>query len=124
MRWDALPLLAANPPAPAPWIERRTIARTFEKSTFYEMQARSIINRMPDASPLPYRWAVSPYRGCAHGCRYCAARRTHRYLELDPGQEFDSRVVVKTNAVRRLRGGLAAPRGAPEGIPHPVTGAA
>jgi DNA repair photolyase len=45
----------------------------------------------------------------------CFARNTHTYLDLDAGQDFDTRVVVKVNAGELIRRELAAPRwsGAP-----------
>ena len=55
---------------------------------------------------LPFRWTVKPYRGCSHACSYCFARPTHTYLGLDAGVDFDQRVVVKVNAVERLRAEL------------------
>jgi DNA repair photolyase len=39
----------------------------------------------------------------------CFARRTHEWLELDAGHDFDSQVVVKTNLVEVLRRELARP---------------
>jgi len=38
----------------------------------------------------------------------CFARNTHTYLDLDAGQDFNSRIVVKVNAGERLRTELAA----------------
>ena len=38
-----------------------------------------------------------PYRGCSHGCVYCFARRTHTYLDLDAGDDFDRQIIVKIN---------------------------
>ena len=26
---------------------------------------------------MPFRWALNPYRGCSHACKYCYARITH-----------------------------------------------
>src|ERR1700733_12925489 len=43
---------------------------------FYEVQAKSILNRVPEASQMPFRWTVNPYRGCTHACTYCFARPT------------------------------------------------
>ena len=44
--------------------------------TFYEVQAKSIVNRVPEASRMPFRWTINPYRGCQHACAYCLwARR-------------------------------------------------
>ena len=56
--------------------EQRAVTRTFDTPafrgmTFFEVQARSIINRVPDASRVPFRWTINPYRGCSHACRYC-----------------------------------------------------
>src|SRR5437660_11436486 len=39
---------------------------------FYEVQAKSVLNRVPDRSPMPFRWTINPYRGCSHACTYCA----------------------------------------------------
>ena len=68
--------------------------------TFYEIQAKSIINRVPGASRMPFEYTINPYRGCSHACVYCFARNTHTYLDLDAGHDFDSKVVVKVNAPR------------------------
>ena len=39
----------------------------------------------------------------------CFARRTHEWLELDSGRDFDSQIVVKTNLVEVLRKELGRP---------------
>jgi DNA repair photolyase len=46
----------------------------------------------------------------------CFARRTHEWLELDAGQDFDTQVVVKTNLVDVLRRELARPSWAREHV--------
>jgi DNA repair photolyase len=38
---------------------------------FYEVEAKSILNRVPPASQMPFRWTINPYRGCSHACSYC-----------------------------------------------------
>jgi DNA repair photolyase len=38
---------------------------------FYEVRARSALNRVPGSSRMPFRWTVNPYRGCTHACAYC-----------------------------------------------------
>jgi DNA repair photolyase len=78
--------------------------------TFYEIAARSIISRVPAASRMPFEFTINPYRGCSHACRYCFARNTHAYLDLDTGHDFDTKVVVKVNAPQLLRRELAAPQ--------------
>src|SRR5215471_556420 len=120
MRWDALradsPDEGSPPAQPAPMLfEQRAVTRTFDTPafrgmTFFEVQARSIINRVPDASRLPFRWTINPYRGCSHSCIYCYARKSHTYLDLDSGHDFDSKIVVKVNAPDLVRKELAAPR--------------
>jgi DNA repair photolyase len=71
---------AARASAPA-LFERGAVTRSFDTPafrglTFYEIQARSIINRVPDASRVPFRWTINPYRGCSHACRYCMLGET------------------------------------------------
>ncbi|WP_350281035.1 Rv2578c family radical SAM protein [Kribbella sp. HUAS MG21] len=80
----------------------------FQGITFHEVLARSALNSVP-GSALPFNWTVNPYRGCTHACRYCFARPTHRYLELDTGDDFDRQIVVKTNVAEVLRRELARP---------------
>ncbi len=95
--------------------ERGAITRSFDTPgfrgmTFFEVHARSVINRVPDSSRVPFRWTINPYRGCSHSCVYCFARNTHTYLDLDAGHDFDSKIVVKVNAPARVRKELSSPR--------------
>jgi DNA repair photolyase len=82
----------------------------FRGITFHEIRARSIVNRVPGASRMPFEWTVNPYRGCTHACVYCFARKTHSYLDLDTGLGFDSQIVVKVNAPELLRRQLGSRR--------------
>ncbi|MET9202437.1 Rv2578c family radical SAM protein [Gordonia sp. NPDC003585] len=75
----------------------------FEGITFHEVLAKSALNRVPEASHLPFHFTVNTFRGCTHACRYCFARPTHEYLDLDAGRDFDSQVVVKLNVAAVLR---------------------
>jgi DNA repair photolyase len=123
MRWDAIRIGPDEPDQPAAGrraaaaapalFERGAVARSFDTPgfrgmTFFEVHSRSIINRVPEASRLPFRWTINPYRGCSHACRYCFARNTHTYLDLDAGHDFDSKIVVKVNAPELVRKELAA----------------
>jgi DNA repair photolyase len=131
MRWDALrtdqgqsgprPVTGRPATAQEALFERGMVARTFDTPgfrgmTFYEVHARSIINQVPKASRMAFRWTINPYRGCGHGCVYCFARNTHTYLELDAGHDFDSKIVVKVNAPELARRELAAARWAGEHV--------
>lgn len=63
---------------------------------YFLLPVRSILNRC-DSERVPFRWTVNPYRGCEFGCKYCYARYTHEYMELD-GREFESKIYVKKDA--------------------------
>ena len=60
----------------------------FEGITFHEILCKSALNKVPAASMLPFRYTVNGYRGCSHACRYCFARPTHEYLDMDCGTDF------------------------------------
>ncbi|GLW20898.1 radical SAM protein [Microbispora amethystogenes] len=113
-------IVGAGPARPR--IERQAVTRVFDGITCYEVPARAALERVPDAAELPFTWAASPYRGCEAGCGYCAARRGHRYLGLDPGRDFSTRIVVKTDLARRLRRELASPRWSGEPVALGLTG--
>jgi DNA repair photolyase len=117
MRWDNLRLdvRPEDERLTLPLFEQGAVVRTFDTPefrgiTFYEIRAKSIINRVPEASYVPFRWSINPYRGCTHACNFCFARKTHTYLDFDYGEDFDSRIVVKVNAPELLRKELAAPK--------------
>jgi len=83
---------------------------------FLHVNARTIINRVPDESVVPFRYTINPYRGCSHACVYCFARPTHDYLGLGIGEDFERKIVVKVNAVERLRAELRSPKWEGESI--------
>ncbi len=75
---------------------------------FYEVHARSVLNRVPKASQMPFRWTINPYRGCTHACAYClsgdtpvlmADGRTLPLAELKPGDRIYG--TVREGAYRR-----------------------
>ncbi len=61
------------------------------------LASRSILNHVASRRGLPFTHAINPYRGCEFGCKYCYARYTHEFLELEP-EEFESRIYFKQNA--------------------------
>ncbi|MGX7729682.1 Rv2578c family radical SAM protein [Rhodococcus sp. 2H158] len=110
MRWAAQTLDVDD--GALPGLERAGLVRSvqtpeFEGITFHEVLCKSALNKTPEASNLPFRFTVNTFRGCSHACRYCFARPTHEYLDLDAGRDFDSRIVVKTNVAAVLRRELA-----------------
>lgn len=88
----------------------------FDGASFLEITARSALNRVPGDGFMGGTWTINPYRGCQHACRYCFARNTHTYLDLDAGADFDSRIVVKANLVEVLERELAGPRRAVDAV--------
>jgi DNA repair photolyase len=90
--------------------EREIGTGEFRGLEFLHVQARTIINKVPPRSPVPFRHTINAYRGCSHSCTYCFARPTHEYLNLDPSSDFDRVIVVKVNAVEKLRAELAPRR--------------
>ena len=81
-----------------------------EKAQILEDTCKSALNRVPEVSRVPFRWTINPYRGCTHSCHYCFARGFHHYLDMGPGEDFSSKIIVKTNVVEVLRRELASPR--------------
>jgi DNA repair photolyase len=77
---------------------------------FMHVTARRILNHVPSMSRLNFAWTINVYRGCSHACSYCFARPTHEFLGLNVGEDFNRKIVVKINAVERLRAELADPK--------------
>ncbi len=97
-------------------VERRKGVGEFGGLEFLHVRARSIINEVKGPSPMPFRFTINAYRGCSHACAYCFARPTHEYLNLNSGSDFDSKIVVKINAVERLVAELKRPTWHGDGI--------
>ncbi len=113
MRWTNL-TLEGETAHRLPGYRDDAVVRTFDAPEaldvrFYEVRARSVLNRVPERSTMPFRWTVNPYRGCTHACVYCFARATHRYLDFDAGRDFEREIVVKVNAPEVLARELARP---------------
>jgi DNA repair photolyase len=75
---------------------------------FHEVRARSALNHVPGGR-YGFSWTINSYRGCTHACAYCFARRTHLYLDMDAGRDFEREIVVKVNLPELLRVELARP---------------
>jgi DNA repair photolyase len=113
MRWDDL-TVEEDAARTLPGYSDPAVVRTFDApealdTRFYEIRAKTVINRVPEASQVPFRWTINPYRGCSHACTYCFARPTHKYLDFNAGRDFEKEIVVKVNAPEVLRAQLAKP---------------
>ena len=94
MRWSNL-LEEEDERARLPGYRDEAVVRHFEapggiQTRFYEVRAKSILNRVPEASRMPFRWTINAYRGCTHACSFCQwggtpilmADGRHKALEL------------------------------------------
>lgn len=61
---------------------------------YRQLEARSYISRNSGLR-MPFEWTINPYRGCEIACRYCYARYTHEFMELDPGVDFETKIFAK-----------------------------
>jgi DNA repair photolyase len=80
MRWNNL-AIDEEERARLPGYREEAVVRHFDapeaiETRFYEVRAKSILNRVPDASQMPFRWTINPYRGCSHACAYCVRSDT------------------------------------------------
>ena len=91
-------------------VERHVGKGEYRGMEFIHVNARTVINEVPKASRMPFRYTINAYRGCSHACVFCFARPTHGYLGMNIGDDFDRRIVVKVNAVERVRAELAPAR--------------
>ena len=123
MRWNQQEINGEQTDALPGLAQLNNLVRTvrtpdFAGMTFYEVLAKSALNkvpgRVPKAASTPiasaaFGWTINPMRGCKHACAYCFARPTHGYLELDAGKDFDTQIVVKVNVAEVLARELAKP---------------
>ncbi len=113
VRWDGQ-TVEADEQARLPGHAGTAVIRRFDapealETRFYEVRAKSALNKVPERSRVPFTWTVNPYRGCSHACLYCFARPTHEYLGFDAGRDFEREIVVKVNVPEVLRAELARP---------------
>lgn len=80
-----------------PGLVRSVRTPEFNGVVFHEVRAKSVLNKVPGQSRMPFSWTVNPYRGCSHACRYCLAGdtpilmadgRTRPLSELRPGDRI------------------------------------
>ncbi len=91
-------------------LRRRTFDTPhFRDIEFIEAEAKSIVNKVP-GNFLPFSHTINPYRGCSHSCVFCFARKTHTYMDMNAGRDWETKIVVKVNAPELLRHELGAKR--------------
>src|ERR1700693_5934923 len=102
---EPVPTVSESPLRTKPATELVGIARLAASSLraeakrgteYFLLPVRSILNHC-DSKRVPFPWTINPYRGCEFGCRYCYARYTHEFMELD-STDFERKIYVKVNA--------------------------
>jgi DNA repair photolyase len=91
-----------------------------ERPEYFLLPVRSILNRC-NSKRVPFEWTINPYRGCEFACRYCYARYTHEFMELD-GLDFEKKIFVKQDAgvlLRREISGKYCKSGERPNLDHP-----
>lgn len=113
VRWSNL-TIGAEEQRRLPGYRDEAVVRRFDapealETRFYEVRARSVLNRVPAASRMPFRWTINPYRGCSHACVYCvgpetrilmADGHTRRIADVEVGERIYG--TVRKGAYRRF----------------------
>jgi DNA repair photolyase len=99
-----------EPPSPGYGVPSEKPRRATQ---FFRDATKTIVarNQSPDVG---FETSINPYRGCEHGCIYCFARPTHEYLGFSAGLDFESRIIVKSDAPRLLEAELSLPKWKPQ----------
>ena len=94
----------AGPPEKPPTLTglARTAAEAPLDSTgclteYRPLTSRTIVSKVTSNRGLPFTHGINPYRGCEFACRYCYARYTHEFMEMQP-EEFERKIYFKQNA--------------------------
>ncbi|TCO49844.1 Rv2578c family radical SAM protein [Actinocrispum wychmicini] len=74
MRWDSQ--RADRGQLALPGLVRTVRTPEFAGVVFHEVHAKSVLNKVPSSSSMPFSWTINPYRGCSHACTYCMAGDT------------------------------------------------
>jgi DNA repair photolyase len=98
-----------------------TRRKSEERPEYFFLPVKSILNRC-ESNRVPFDWTINPYRGCEFACKYCYARYTHEFMEMD-GVAFEKKIYVKKDAAVLLARDIATKylftvgnEGAPEHI--------
>jgi len=102
---ELFPILSRFPPmpsgAPLTGIARLAAASSpageGHRMELRSLEVRSILNRTVSRRGLGFAWSINPYRGCEFACRYCYARYTHEFMQLEP-EDFERKIFIKQNS--------------------------
>ncbi len=71
------------------------------KTTYIESTAKSILNKV-ESPDIGLSYSMNPYQGCEHSSMYSYARDAHNYWGYSSGLDFETKILVKTNAAELL----------------------
>jgi DNA repair photolyase len=109
----AVPDAVEGAPAPLVGIARLasispmapTRRKSEERPEYFFLPVKSLLNRC-ESNRVPFDWTINPYRGCEFACKYCYARYTHEFMEMD-GAAFEKKIYVKKDAAVLLARDIA-----------------
>ncbi len=78
------------------------------RTTLIRESGRGIISSN-DSPDIGFNKSLNPYQGCEHGCVYCYARPSHAYWGYSAGLDFESVILFKPDAVKRLEAAFSRP---------------
>lgn len=68
-----------------------------KNNAYKEITCEKALNKLK--RKIPFSWDLNIYRGCEHGCKYCYAMYSHKYMGSD---KYFEDIYVKTNVVKQL----------------------
>jgi DNA repair photolyase len=71
---------------------------------YKEIRCKSALNKLK--RKMPYKYDLNIYRGCKHGCKYCYALYSHKYLD---SKDYHKDIYIKTNIVEELEKQISKP---------------
>lgn len=103
MRWSGQQVNSEAPNALPGLARLNNLVRTvrtpeFAGVTFYEVLAKSALNKVPTASDMPFGWTINPMRGCLRQCTYALGTNT------DPYQRAEGRYRLMPGTIAALAG--------------------
>jgi len=81
-------------------IDEPMISERPKTELFFE-NPKNIISKN-DSPDLGWMNSINPYQGCEHGCIYCYARNSHQYWGFNSGIDFETKIIIKREAVQLL----------------------
>lgn len=75
------------------------------KLKYQALEAKSALNKV--SGRFPFKWDLNIYRGCQHGCIYCYAIYSHKYLDSD---DYFGTIYYKKNILACLEKELSSPK--------------